>query len=112
MRAINSPCSCLLLAKMDSGKFRRSAVRLPDKIDHACFRFVASFNRPDKLLQSPPPVGDGDHNMRRISLCAPESTEIQRVCSKEMAALQRLSGKLAVIPRGYRTFAMNLISIN
>ena len=34
---------------MDSGKFRRSAVRLPDKIDHACFRFVASFNRPDKL---------------------------------------------------------------
>ena len=50
----------LLLAKMDNGKFRRSAVRLPDKMDHACFRFVASFNRPDKLLRSPPPVGDGD----------------------------------------------------
>jgi hypothetical protein len=56
----------LLLAKMDSGKFRRSAVRLPDKIDHACFRFVASFDRRDKLLRSPPPVGDGDSALRSL----------------------------------------------
>ena len=60
----------ILPAKMDSGKFRRSAVRLPDKIDHACFRFVASFNRSDKLLRSPPPVGDGDSSkITAIATC-------------------------------------------